>query len=93
MLVRDLQILLKILFRRRPPVNAQKVNDLNKEPCLAAGCFAHRIDQLLQARHEPVVTDAQQRPTGNVANAGRLDDDRPRFSLGIAAVPVEQLLR
>ena len=91
-LIRDMQVLLEIFFGGWPPVDTQEVDDLDEKPGLTVAGFAHRFHQLFQAGNEPVVTDAQQRPTGYVANAGRLDDDGARFSLRIAPVPIEQLL-
>ena len=41
-------------------------------------CRAHDLDQPAQPGHEAVVPDAQQRPAGHVADAGRLDHDARR---------------
>ena len=48
---------------------------------------AHGLDQRRQAGDEAVVADAQQRPARDVADAGRLDDDRAGLPLREALVP------
>ena len=51
------------------------------------------LDQLRQAGEEAVVADPEQRPAGNVADAGRLDHERPRLPAREALVPLEHLRR
>ena len=48
------------------------------------------VDQLGRAREEAIVADAQQRSARHVADAGRLDDERPRLAAGEALVPGER---
>src|SRR5438270_13882645 len=60
-----------------PPVGTtldrQEIDDLNEELRLTVTSFAHRVDELLQSREKSIMTDAQQRPARNVANAGRFE--------------------
>ena len=60
-----------------PPVGTtldrQEIDDLNEELRLTVTGFAHRVDELFQSREKSIMTDAQQRPAGNVANAGRFN--------------------
>ena len=64
-----------------PALDREEINDLNEKFCVALACFANRLNQLLQSGQESIVTDAQQRAAGDVANAGRFDDQRRRVGL------------
>ena len=51
------------------------------------------VDEVGEPGDEAIVADAQERPARDVADAGRLDDDRAGLPLGEAAVPVEHVRR
>ncbi len=90
--VGDLEVAAEVGLRLRPPPDRQEVDDLDEEAGVAAAGAAHGLDQLGEAGEEAVVADAQQRAARDVADAGRLDDERPRLAVGEALVPVEHLV-
>ncbi len=86
-LVVDLQEAPEELLLRRSPLDGEEVDQLNEEARPSVRCFAHRFGERLQSGHETVVADAQQRTARHVADAGRLDHDRPRLPFGETPVP------
>src|SRR4030095_906373 len=91
--VGDLEIAAEESTRLGPPADRDEVEDLNEEPGPALAPLAHRLDERAKPRHEPVVTDAEQRAARDVANARRLDDEDAGLSLGEPGVPLENLRR
>src|SRR5262245_5679855 len=64
------------LWLRTAP-DRDEVEDLDEKPRPAPAVLAHRVDERPQPGHEPIVADAQERPAGDVADTGRLDDEDP----------------
>ena len=91
MSVGDLQVAAEERLARRPPADGQEVDDLDEQLRPSAAGSPHGVDERAQARDEAVVTDAQQRSARDVADAGRLDDDRAGLPLREALVPVEHV--
>ena len=56
--------------------DSQKIDDLDEQPRLAAARAPHGVNEPPEPLDITVVADAQQRPARDVANAGRLHDDR-----------------
>ena len=81
------------IFRRiGPAFNREEIDYLNEESRMTFACFANRFDELLQSGHETIVTNAQQRTTGNIAHAGGFDDERCRSSFSKPAIPIQVVL-
>ena len=78
------------LLLRTPP-DRQKVDDLDEELGMTVACAPYVLDELLQARNEPVVSDAQERTTRHVADAGGLEHETARTAAGEPVVPREYL--
>ncbi len=93
MSVTDLKKFLEVLCSLRSPLHRQKIDDLNKQERLTATRFAHRLDELPQARNKPVVTDPQQRSARNITHARRFDHQHRRAAFREPLVPIEILLR
>src|SRR5262245_35613282 len=88
----ELQKSRKVFFFFRPPPHSQKIYDLNEQSRMPSARLPHDLNQLTQARNKTVMSDAQQRPARNVADARGLDHDRAGTPLGEATVPVENVL-
>jgi len=69
----------------------KKIDQLDEQECLAAGRFFDGGGELLEAGHEPIVTDPQQRPRCDIANAGRLDDDHAGSTLRESRIPIDHV--
>ena len=93
MKTRDLQEPLKVFRLVGTTLDRQKIDELNEEPRLTVAGFAHDINELFQSRQKSIVTDAQQRPTRNVANAGSFNHQCRRFSFGKSTIPIKIVLR
>src|SRR5262249_48964182 len=93
MVVTDHKKALKIFLLLRPSLHCEKVDDLNEEERLAMARFPHRLDQLAQPRNKPIVTDAQQRATRNIAHARRFDHEHSRTPFSKPSIPIKVLLR
>ena len=88
----DLQEPLKIFRLVRTTLDGQEIDDLNEELRPSVAGFAHGVDQLFQSREKSIVTDAQQRPARNVANAGSFYHQRGWLPLRKTAIPVKVVL-
>jgi hypothetical protein len=88
----DLQKLPEVLAGLGAPTNTQEVDELNEQARLACARLSHDVDQFAQARQEAIVTNAQQRAAGYVANAGRLDDYHCRTAAREALIPCENVV-
>ncbi len=91
--VRDLQEPGKKDLLLRPPANRQEIDNLEKQLRSSAARAADGGNQFREAGKKSIVAGAQQRPARHVADAGRLDDDRPRLAAGEALVPGEHFGR
>src|SRR5437870_2835398 len=83
---------LKVFCRVRPTFDCQKIDNLNEELRPTFAGFAHYVDELFQSRQKSIVTDAQQRPARNVANAGCFDYQSRRPSFGKPPIPIKIVL-
>src|SRR6185295_12948475 len=93
MVIINAQKPLEVLLLLRPSLHCEKVDDLDKKPRLAVARFAHSFDKLAQTRNEPIVTNAKQRTTRNVAHARGFYDQHSGTTFSEPAIPVEILLR
>ena len=64
-----------------------------KKSFVSAARAADGGNQFRQAGDKAVIADPQQRPARHVADAGRLDHERPRLAAGEALVPGEHFGR
>src|SRR6185369_3939275 len=84
---------LKVLLLLRPSLHCEKVDDLYEQTRFTTTRFPHNIDKLAQTRNEPIVANAKQRTTRNVAYTGRFDHEHSRTPFSESSVPVKILLR
>ncbi len=89
--VRHGEVAPEIVLRGRPPADGEEVDDLDEEAGVPSALAAHRLHEVAQAREEPVVPDAQERPARDVADPGSFHDQCTGPALGEAAVPVHDL--
>src|SRR5437588_6549996 len=89
MMTSDLKKPLEKLCPVRPPLNGEKVQDLNKETRMPATGFAHSLDKLAESGKESIMTNAQQRTAGNVAHTGGFNHQSARLSFGKSPVPIK----
>src|SRR5262245_26193563 len=54
-------------------LNCEEIYDLNEKPRLTATGFANCVHQLFQTGNKTIMPNSEQRATGNIPNAGRLD--------------------
>src|SRR2546421_12915250 len=92
-MVGSLEEPLKIFCSIRTALDRQKIDDLNKELRLTVAGFAHGVGQLFQSREKSIVTDAQQGPARNIANAGGFKDQRRGPAFGKPLIPIKIILR
>src|SRR5436190_2393249 len=92
MLIADYKEPLKELCRFGPSFYREKVDDLNEELSLSLAGFADSLDQPFQPRQKTIMSNAKQRPTGNVAHAGGFDDQLRGPAYREAPVPVKIVL-
>ena len=92
MLLIDFEEALEIFRRVGPPPDGEKINQLNEQPGVAVALPADGLDQIREAGDEAIVADAQQRARGNVADAGRFDDDGAGPTAGKPAIPVQDIV-
>src|SRR6185503_5857224 len=93
MVLVNLQKALEILRLFGSTFHGQEINDLNKQQRLPLTRFPNSLDQLPQPWNKPIVTDAKQRTTRNVAHSRRFNYEHTRASCCEPPVPVEILLR
>ena len=93
MMLSNIKKVIKISIALWASADAQEVDDLDEQPRVAAAGFAHGLGECAQARQKAVVTDSQQRPGGDVADAGGLDNDGPGAPFGEPPVPVKNVGR
>ena len=91
MLWADLEKAPEKLLRRWPPLDRKKVDNLDEEPGLAFTRAADCLDKLAQSRNKAIVSDPEERPARDIADARRLDDDRTRLAAREPLVPIEDL--
>ncbi len=75
----------------RPPPDRQEIDDLNKQPRLAAAGLAHDAHEVAQSRQKAIVSDPQQWATGYFPDACRLDNNRARAAARETLIPVENV--
>ncbi len=92
MRVRDGEEPFEIFRRLRASANGEKVDDLDQQARAVAARAPDGFNQTREPLDVAVVADAQQRPAGNVADAGRLYDDSARSSLREPLVPGEHVV-
>src|SRR5437016_5671102 len=92
MMVGNLEEPLKIFCSIRTALDREKIDDLNEEPGLTIAGFAHGVGQLFQSREKSIVTDAQQGPARNVANAGGFNHQRRGLAFVKPPVPIKIIL-
>src|SRR2546425_5332872 len=85
----DLKKPLEKLCRLRPPLNGEKVQDLNEETRMAATGFAHSLHKLAKSGKESIMTNAEQRTAGDVAHTGCFNHQSARLSFGKSPVPIK----
>src|SRR5205807_10412648 len=93
MMIGNLKESLEIFFWIRATLHSKKIDDLDEELRLTVAGFANGLDKLFQSRQKSIVTDAQQRPAGNVANPGRFNHQRRGPALGKPPIPIKIILR
>src|SRR5688500_10236301 len=59
---------------------------------MATASVANCLDELLQTGHESIITNPQQRTTGDIADPGGFDDEGCRSSFSKSAIPVQVVL-
>ena len=67
----------------------KKVDDLDEEPGLAFTRDTDGLDELAQSGHKAIVSNPEERPAWDIADARRLDDDRTRLAARKPLVPIE----
>jgi len=92
MVLVNLQKTLEIFFLLGSTLHREKIDDLNEQQRLPLTRFPHSLDQLAQPIYKPIVTNAKQRSTRNVAHASRLDHEHTRTAFREPSIPVEILL-
>src|SRR6185369_532496 len=92
MLISDLEEPLKIFLWIGTALDGEKIDDLNEELRLTVARFADGFDESLQSRKESIMTDAQQRATGNISYAGRFNYQSRGPAGREPAIPVEIIL-
>ena len=85
----DSQEALEELWRFRPALHGEKVDDLNEQFRVATTCIAYRLDQFLQSGNGAIVTDAQEWPAGNVPHASSFDNESAGLPLSKSSIPIE----
>src|SRR6266446_1770905 len=93
MMIGDFKKSLEKLCRIRPPLNGEKIQDLNKKTRSATTGFAHRLDKLAKPGKESIVTNTEQRSAGDVAHTGRFNHQCARLSFGKSPIPIKVCLR
>ena len=82
---------LEEFFRFGTAADTEEIDDLDEDPRMPLAGAAYRFNQFAQAGDVAVVTDAQQRPAGDVAYARCFDDYRPGASTRKALVPLQHV--
>src|SRR5262249_58910641 len=89
--VRQLEEALEVFFLRHPAADGEEVDDLDEETGVPFTGVVDYIDHFLQAVEEAVVADAQQRPAGDVTNAGGFHHQDTGLRASVPLIPFEHL--
>src|SRR5690349_19687427 len=89
----DCEKTIEILLRIRTSLNRQKVDDLYEKFCLTITRITHCFNQLLQSWQEPIMTDAQQWSTRNVAYPRSFNHQRSGSPFSESPIPIKIILR